>query len=197
MRSQVPWRIAALTVLVFAAVVSVATSRGQVAWNSKGTANPTASKILSATATAATTQFSKAFTGPWANAGQIRYSTMAVDSQDNMIVAGTFAGRINFGGGDILSHGGVDIFIAKYSPDGSYLWSQAIGGSSDDWAKAVAVDLQPEAVARAVDELRAESRALDHRAARLVHLPAAQLASASRRFLHQRDGGVARVAHRG
>ena len=90
MRSQVRWRIAALTVLVFAALVSVATSRGQVTWSSKGTANPTAStnhaaEILSTTA--ATTQFSKAFIGPWANGGQIRTSALAVDSQGNMIVA--------------------------------------------------------------------------------------------------------------
>ncbi len=65
---------------------------------------------------------------------------MALDSQGNIIVAGSFSGRQNFGGGDIVSHGAVDIFIAKYSSSGAYLWSQAIGGAGSDWAKAVAVD---------------------------------------------------------
>ncbi len=137
MRSRARWRIAALIVLVFSALILVPSSRAQLARISKGTATPTASM---ATAGAPATQFSEAFVGPWANAGQIRYEAMAVDGQGNIVVAGSFVGQINFGGGNILSKGGLDIFIAKYSSNGAYLWSKGIGGSSDDWAKAVAVD---------------------------------------------------------
>jgi len=133
MRSRVRRRIAALTVLVFSAVISVPSSRAQIP------------KILKGTTTAATagvpaTQFSQAFIGPRLGAGQSRYEAMAVDGQDNIIVAGSFSGQLDFGGGEILSNGGVDIFIAKYSSNGTYLWSKGIGGSRDDWAKAVAVD---------------------------------------------------------
>ena len=53
-----------------------------------------------ATAGNPTCQFSQAFTGPWSNAGRIVYEAMALDSQGNIIVAGSFSGRQNFGGGD-------------------------------------------------------------------------------------------------
>ena len=119
------WIIAALIVLIFSAVVWVPLSRAQVAGVTAG--DPAC-------------QFSQAFTGPWSSAGQIRYEAMALDGQGNIVVAGSFSGRQNFGGGDLVSHGDVDIFIAKYSSSGAYLWSQGIGGAGNDWAKAVAVD---------------------------------------------------------
>ncbi len=137
MRSRAWWRVAALTILVFTTLVLVPASRAQHGRVSKGAASLSAS---SATASAPATQFAEAFIGPWANAGQIRYEAMAFDGQGNIIVAGSFVGQIDFGGGEILSKGGLDIFIAKYASDGSYLWSKGIGGSRDDWAKAVAVD---------------------------------------------------------
>jgi hypothetical protein len=65
---------------------------------------------------------------------------MAVDGQGNIIVAGSFTGQLDFGGGAIRSNGGVDIFITKHSSNGTHLWSRGIGGSQDDWAKAVALD---------------------------------------------------------
>src|SRR6185437_10571648 len=36
--------------------------------------------------------------------------------------------------------GGQDIFIAKYSSTGAYLWSKAIGSVGDDYANALCVD---------------------------------------------------------
>ena len=136
MRSRgVRWRIPALTVLVFSAVISVPSSRAQIAriFAANGTTN-------AATPGVPATQFSRALIGPWAGAGQIRYEAIAVDGQDNIIVAGSFSGQLDFGGGAIRSNGGVDIFIAKYSSNGTHLWSRGIGGSQDDLAKAVALD---------------------------------------------------------
>jgi hypothetical protein len=121
--------IAALTVFVFSAVILVPLGRG------RALGAPTLT-----TATGATCLFSNQFVGPWSNAGQVRSEAMAVDGQGNIIVAGSFSGQIDFGGGEILSHGGVDIFIAKYSSNGAYLWSRGIGGTYNDWAYAVAVD---------------------------------------------------------
>jgi hypothetical protein len=124
------WSVAILIVLVFPAVVSVLPSSAQGAMISTVPSSPAAPISL----------FSEAFVGPWSNAGQIKYESMAVDGQGNIIVAGSFSGQISFGGGNIVSHGGVDIFIAKYDASGAYRWSEGFGGTADDWAKAVAVD---------------------------------------------------------
>ena len=137
MRSRARWRLAALTIPILSALVAVPSSRAQHGRLSKIAAGPAASTTVES---APPTRFADAFIGPWANAGQIRYSAMAIDGQGNIVVAGSFSGQIDFGGGEILSRGGLDIFIAKYASDGTYLWSKGIGGSRDDWAKAVAVD---------------------------------------------------------
>jgi hypothetical protein len=123
----VRWRIPALTVLVFSAVIAAPSSRAQIA--RIFTANATTN---AATAGAPATQFSRAWIGPWASAGKVVFEAMAVDSQGDIIVAGSFAGQLDFGGGAIRSNGGVDIFIAKYSSNGTHLWSKGIGGSQDD-----------------------------------------------------------------
>jgi len=132
---RVRWRVPTLTVLVFSAVISAPSSRAQIAriFTTNATTNV-------ATPGAPATQFSQAWIGPWASAGQVRFEAMAVDGQGNIIVAGSFTGQLDFGGGLIRSNGGVDIFIAKYSSNGTHLWSRGIGGSQDDWGKAVALD---------------------------------------------------------
>ncbi len=66
--------------------------------------------------------------------------SVAVDSNDNAYVAGYFAGTVDFGGGTVTSSGPADIFLAKYSPDGTCLWVKFFGGTSDDIGFSVAVD---------------------------------------------------------
>ena len=128
MRAFIRQGVAVLTVLILQTAISVPSSKAQ----------DTISQSPLSPAPAC--QFSEADIGPWSNAGQIRYEAMATDGQGNIIVAGSFSGRVSFGGGDVISHGGIDIFIAKYSSTGAHLWSRGFGGSRDDWAKAVAVD---------------------------------------------------------
>ena len=41
-------------------------------------------------------------------------SGVAVDGSGNAVVAGDFQGTVNFGGGNIVSAGSYDIFVAKY-----------------------------------------------------------------------------------
>jgi hypothetical protein len=66
---------------------------------------------------------------------------IAVDSQDNILLTGSFAGRVNFGGGTLTSASSSnDIFLVKYSPTGSYLWSKRFGDVSGSKGYAVAVD---------------------------------------------------------
>jgi hypothetical protein len=43
-------------------------------------------------------------------------SSVAVDTLGDSFVTGTFSGAIDLGGGPLVSHGGGDIFLAKFSP---------------------------------------------------------------------------------
>lgn len=66
--------------------------------------------------------------------------SIAVDTSDNVAVAGYFTGSINLGGSNLTSAGTDDVFLAKYDADGNHLWSQRMGGSGSDQPRAVAVD---------------------------------------------------------
>jgi len=68
-------------------------------------------------------------------------NAVAVDGSGNVVVTGYYSGTVNFGGGSLSSiNGGTDIFVAKYSSSGGYVWAKSYGGSSIDMAKAIAVD---------------------------------------------------------
>jgi hypothetical protein len=66
---------------------------------------------------------------------------LAVDGQQNVVVAGLFFGTIDFGGGPLISNGEDDSFVAKLDADGGHLWSGHYGGAFGmDRANGVAVD---------------------------------------------------------
>jgi hypothetical protein len=72
---------------------------------------------------------------------------VAIDSGGNIIVAGSFAGTVDFGGATLSSVANpvlgstvADGFVAKYSASGSLIWVMGFGGSSSDVGNAVAVD---------------------------------------------------------
>src|SRR5439155_6570795 len=68
-------------------------------------------------------------------------NAVAVDGSGNVLVTGYYSGTVNFGGGSLSStNGGTDIFVAKYSSSGGYLWAKSYGGTGIDMAKAIAVD---------------------------------------------------------
>jgi hypothetical protein len=66
--------------------------------------------------------------------------SVAVDGSENVFATGYFSGTVDFGGGDLVSAGGTDIFLAKYDASGAHLWSQRLGGTSYEYNVAVAVD---------------------------------------------------------
>jgi hypothetical protein len=72
------------------------------------------------------------------------YATgLTIDSQDNIIFTGYFAGTANFGGAPLLAGGSYDVVLAKYQSDGTHLWSQALGGPGvSDNSEAVTTDSQ-------------------------------------------------------
>jgi hypothetical protein len=75
----------------------------------------------------------------WSTGDDLGYS-VAVDSSGNIIVTGKFWGSIDFGGGPLTSAGNYDIFVAKFSPSGTHLWSDRFGGAYDDHGLSAAVD---------------------------------------------------------
>lgn len=67
------------------------------------------------------------------------YAT-AIDASGNIYVAGAFYATNDFGTVKLTSAGLSDIFIAKYTADGNFLWARRAGGTSYDEARGVAVD---------------------------------------------------------
>jgi len=58
-------------------------------------------------------------------------------SDNSSLVTGSFDGTATFGLGDnttiaLTSAGGIDIFIARYNPDGTLAWAKQAGGGGDD-----------------------------------------------------------------
>jgi hypothetical protein len=67
-------------------------------------------------------------------------NAIATDSSGNIFVAGYFNYTMNVGTLSLTSLGLEDIFVAKFSADGTALWARRIGGVQTDVAKALAVD---------------------------------------------------------
>lgn len=69
---------------------------------------------------------------------------VAVDSQDNVIVTGTFYGTtvLNFAAGNhsLTSLGGSDIFYVKLDANANFQWARSIGHTSSSFATAIATD---------------------------------------------------------
>ncbi len=73
------------------------------------------------------------------NGTDIAYNA-ALDDDGNVFVTGTFTNTANFGGANLISAGGNDVFLAKFSPTGAHIWSKRFGSTSNDQGRAVAVD---------------------------------------------------------
>ena len=79
------------------------------------------------------------------SSGKDRGWAVAVDHQGNVIVTGEFAYTVDFGGGSLAAsspYGPTSIFVAKYSPSGSYIWSKSfeVGTMADNMSYGIAVD---------------------------------------------------------
>lgn len=85
----------------------------------------------------------------WANsAGSTNFElgqAIAVDPSGNVYVAGTFSGTVDFDPSPAVSNltgfsGSSDIFLAKYSSTGSFIWVKQIGGTNTEKAYDLAAD---------------------------------------------------------
>lgn len=50
-----------------------------------------------------------------------------VDSYGNIYITGIFQGALNFGGGNLVSAGGYDVFLVKFTSVGNHVWSYSFG----------------------------------------------------------------------
>lgn len=65
---------------------------------------------------------------------------IATDSAGNIYVVGYFSGTVDFGGGQLVSAGSTDAFVAKYTSTGTFGWARRFGAASTDYGRGVAVD---------------------------------------------------------
>lgn len=80
----------------------------------------------------------------WATYGGGLYnawaSSVGVDSQGNSYITGAFKDTAWFGTHQIVTYGVNDVFLAKCSPSGSWIWATHGGGTSDDYGNGIEVD---------------------------------------------------------
>jgi hypothetical protein len=65
---------------------------------------------------------------------------IAADFEGNVVVTGSFMSAASFGDVKLSHAGGGDIFVVKYSGNGSVLWAQRFGGPGPDQGHTVCVD---------------------------------------------------------
>ncbi|MDH4038705.1 MAG: T9SS type A sorting domain-containing protein [Candidatus Krumholzibacteria bacterium] len=85
---------------------------------------------------AGTHQWSKRFGD--ANLQECR--AVATDPAGNVLVTGFFGGTVNFGGANLVSAGGFDVYLAKFNPGGLHQWSQRFGDADNQLGLSVATD---------------------------------------------------------
>lgn len=82
-------------------------------------------------------QFSERFGGQ----GSEYTSGVALDASGDIVVTGFFEGSFDLGGGPLTSEGlSYDVFLARLTADGEYVWASRFGGSDQARSYAVAVD---------------------------------------------------------
>ena len=66
------------------------------------------------------------------------------DGSGNLYVTGNFGGTVDFdpsaGTANLTSAGGNDVFVAKYTSSGVYVWAKSMGGTGDDYGISLAID---------------------------------------------------------
>ena len=71
--------------------------------------------------------------------------SITIDSFGNVYTTGSFSGTADFdpnaGTFDLTSIGGSDIFISKLDSSGNFVWAKNMGGTADENANSIAIDL--------------------------------------------------------
>ena len=71
---------------------------------------------------------------------------VASDAAGNVLAVGDFENTISPAGTALTSAGGLDVFVVKYGPTGTPLWSRRFGGSAFDYGYGAALDASGNAI---------------------------------------------------
>ncbi len=75
--------------------------------------------------------------------GNIRGSSIAIDSNGDILVGGHFQGKVDFGGFVLQSNNiDFDLFVVKFDPSGIALWAREALGIYDNICSSIAIDSQ-------------------------------------------------------
>lgn len=78
-------------------------------------------------------------------AGSDNATSISRDIAGDFFITGYFYGNADFDPGasvsTLASHGSQDVFIAKYTNNGNYLWAMDLGGSSSDIGNSISTDV--------------------------------------------------------
>lgn len=61
-------------------------------------------------------------------------------NSDGVVISGYYQGTPSFGGTALQFHGGNDLYVAAYSPQGTHRWSISAGGLNNEFGRGVALD---------------------------------------------------------
>jgi hypothetical protein len=64
---------------------------------------------------------------------------VSVDAAGNVVLSGGFAGTMDLGGGPLVSVGEDDVFVAKFDPAGTHMWSRRFGDAKNQGSHGIAV----------------------------------------------------------
>jgi hypothetical protein len=65
---------------------------------------------------------------------------LSIDGAGNLYVTGFFVGQINFGGGNLTSNGSTDVYLAKLTSAGAYVWAKGFGDGSAQRSYGIGTD---------------------------------------------------------
>jgi len=81
------------------------------------------------------------FSRSFGSASADSIAAVVIDALDNIIITGGFYGAVDFGGPiPLMASRERDIFVAKYTLAGSYLWARSFGGTGSEDGRAAAID---------------------------------------------------------
>lgn len=69
-------------------------------------------------------------------------TTIAVAPSGHTVISGHFKDTLELGGQPLFNPAGMDVYLARFDPDGSLQWSQRFGDTSDQYAADVAMDAE-------------------------------------------------------
>ncbi|MBK9283537.1 MAG: T9SS type A sorting domain-containing protein [Sphingobacteriaceae bacterium] len=111
---------------------------------SPGTTNIASNGLQDAFICSLTTSGNLNWVSGYGDSGNDEGIAISTDNNGNVYTTGSFAGTVDFdpspGTATLTSFGGLDAYILKFDQLGNFLFSEQIGGTSDDIAKNISLD---------------------------------------------------------